>query len=261
MSNDLITTELTFEDFKKENGMIYWLATDLMKMLGYENFSGFKKAIERAIKACMSLSIPFEEHFLNIENKNYKLTRFACYLTAMNGDTKKKEVALAQAYFVHQTRELELYLQGTNEIDRLLIRDELKEGNKLLSSAAKGAGVTDYARFQNAGYLGLYNQNIWQVRKMKGLAEKADISDYMGRTELAANLFRVTMTEEKLKKDKIFGQYAAENTHQAVAQQVRKMVIENVGTPPEALPIENKLIEVKKELKKGAKKLTELDKK
>lgn len=163
----------------------------------------------------------------------------------MNADVKKKEVALAQAYFIHQTRKFELYLQGSNEVNRVLTREELKEGNKLLSSAAKKAGVIDFARCNNAGYLGLYNMPIWQVKKAKGLDKKVELQDYMGRTELAANLFRVTMTEEKLKKDNIYGQAEAENTHQNVAKQVRDLVIENTGVAPEELKAEKNYLMLK----------------
>ncbi len=262
---------LSFEDFKHENGITYWWASDLMTMFGYENMAGFKKVIDRATSACLSLGINHYEHIVpekrvedGKEFPDFKFTRFACYLVAMNGDPKKREVAAAQAYFVEQTRKFEIYLQGAEDVDRLLYREEVKKGNISLSSAAKKAGVVDYARFQNAGYLGLYNTGIWGLKKRRGLptdGKKVEIQDYMGRTELAANLFRITQTEEKLKKDGIHGQNDAEKTHLNVAQQVRQFVKDNTGRYPEELPIERRLLEVKKELKKGMKALETIDKK
>ncbi len=259
-------TSLTFEDFRNENGLTYWWATDFMAMLGYDKFSSFRNAMDRAIKACISLNIKFDEHFISCQNPktkkdDYKLTRFACYLTVMNGDVKKKEVAAAQAYFIHQTRQFELYLKGSEDIERVLIRDELKDGTKLLNAAAKSAGVTNYGKFADAGYMGLYNMHTGQVKKAKGFDSNSNIplADYMGRTELAANLFRVTMTEEKLKKDNVTGQVNAENTHFDVAKQVRNFVVENVGITPEELKTERRLSELKSDIKKSAKKLTQID--
>lgn len=178
----------------------------------------------------------------------------------MNGDPKKEEVALAQAYFAQQTRKFELYIQNQNELDRLLIRDELTEGNKSLSSVAQKAGVENFAKFQDAGYIGLYNMPVWQLKKQRKIDGSGNLADHMGRTELAANLFRVTQTEERIKSMEIKGQAKLEKTHFDVGREVRGILQKNVGKNPEQLPQEKKLPEIKKELKQGYKKMLKEDK-
>lgn len=261
---------LSFEDFKNENGLVYWWASDLMLMLGYKDMKSFQKVLDRATKVLVSLAIPHFENIIATQRENqdgskfqdFKLTRFACYLTVMNGSTSKPEVAKAQLYFIQQTRNFELYVQSQTEIERLIIRDELLEGNKSLASIGKMAGGEnfDYAKFQNAGYLGLYNMPSWKLAKQRGV-KKEKIMDSMGRTELAANLFRVTQTEERIKSQQIQGQANLERTHYEVGKEVRSIVIKNVGKKPEMLPQETELSELKKHLKKGQKKMNSLDKK
>jgi len=257
---------LSFEDFKQENGVTYWWASDLMKMLGYPNMKAFQKVLDRATKAFVSLNIPHYENILAEQRivdgntvQDFKLTRFACYMSVMNGDPKKNEVASAQAYFAQQTRKFELYLENNLEIDRLLIREELTEGNKSLNSVVKQAGVQDYAKFTNAGYLGMYNMSSWQLEKKRGV-KKGKLMDFMGRTELAANLFRVTQTEERIKSKGIAGQNNLEQTHFQVGKEVREIIQKNAGKNPENLPQEKQLPEVKKELKEGYKKMLKEDK-
>lgn len=232
---------LTFEDFKNENGLTYWWASDLMKMLGYLNMRSFQKVLDRATKAFVSLNIPHYDNILaeqrNFDgglSQDFKLTRFACYMSVMNGNPKKVEVAEAQSYFAQQTRKFELYIQDNTEIDRLLIREELTEGNKSLVSVAKKAGVVNYANFQNAGYLGMYNMKSWQLEKRRGI-KKGKLMDNMGRTELAANLFRLTQTEERIKNKQVKGQVNLEQTHRQVGKEVREIIHKNVGKLPENL--------------------------
>jgi len=242
-----------FEDFRNENGLTYWWASDLMAMLGYSEISAFKKAIDRAMKACISLNIDCFDNFTRVDREgieDYKLSRFGCYLTAMNADSKKPEVAKAQIYFIEQTRKFEILVQKSDEFERLTIRDEIKEGNKSLMSVASRAGVTDFGRFANAGYMGLYNMQNWQSK---------DLQDRMGRTELAANLFRITQTEERIKNHNIRGQVNLESTHQAVGKSVREIILKNTGKSPEELPMERKIQEVQKELKGGYKKMVQAD--
>ena len=259
-------SDLSFEDFKNENGVSFWWASELMLMLGYTNLKSFKNVIDRATKALISLGI---NHYDNImytlreidgtHQEDFKLTRFACYIVSMNADPKKQEAAKVQAYFAQQTRAFELYIQGNEDIERILIRDEIKEGNKSLFSAAKNAGVEDYAKFTNAGYLGMYNMmNVKLAKKRK--VKKDNLFEIMGRTELAANLFRITQTEERIKSRKIKGQSHLEQTHYDVGREVRNLVIENTGKQPEALPQEKELPSVRKELKHGFKEINKLDK-
>ena len=257
---------LSFEDFKNENGITYWWASDLMNMLGYKEMKSFQKVLDRATKAFVSLNIPHYENIMAFHREkdgqnvqDFKLSRFACYIVVMNGDPKKVEVAEAQVYFAQQTRKFELHIQNNDQIDRLLIREELTEGNKSLASIVKQAGIQDFAKFQNAGYVGMYNMPSWKLEKNRGV-KKGKLMDYMGRTELAANLFRVTQTEERIKSKGINGQANLEQTHFQVGKEVREIIQKNVGKNPENLQQEKQLSDVKKELKDGHKKMLKDDK-
>ena len=215
-----------------------------MKMLGYSDMDSFQKAIDRATKAMISLGVNHYENIVPIQRdgkQDFKLKKFACYLVAMNGDTKKPEVAMAQAYFINQKEQLDLYLAGNNEIDRLIIRDELSEGIKSLSSTVKKYGLDNdsYANFYNAGLFGMYDMSSKQLANKRKITT-GNIYEYMGRAELAANLFRVTQTEEKIKNENITGQSNLENAHYKVGRSVRQIVKENTGQNPESLKQEEK---------------------
>lgn len=245
--NNLLDPMSSFEDFKKENGIMFWWASDFAKMLGYSTLASFQKAINRAKQAFMSSGIAEDEEIIPTERdiqgmkvKDYKLTRFACYMIAQNGDPKKPEVAYAQRYFAEQTRRMQLAQLQADQIERVVLRDEIKEGNKGLSSAIASmgaAGNLDFAIFQNEGFRGMYNKMVYQLESFRGI-KKGQLYEHMGRTELAANLFRITMTEERLKLDGITSQQAAGAVHRAVGQEVRGMVRKNTGLNPEDLPVE-----------------------
>lgn len=257
--------EKNFEDFAVENGNRYWYASELMAMLGYDTLSAFNNAINRAIQACMALGIPIIENFIQFTNiiggkkvDDYKLTRFACFLTAMNGDPRKPQVAEAQAYFAALAETVK-HLHEVEDVERMLVREEISEREKSLVGVAKQAGITQYAFFQNAGYLGMYNMNLKQLRQRRNIPEGVTPLDYMGKTELAGNLFRITQTEAKIKNERIYGQPRLESAAKEVGQKVRKTMIEISGVPPELLPVKEDIKEVRKTLKRSHKELKELD--
>ena len=274
-----------FESIKHidENGVEFWYGRELAPYLGYAQWRNFESVIAKAKDACKTATGATENDFADISKivkagattkpvLDYKLTRYACYLIAQNGDPQKQEIAEAQTYFAIQTRYAEIqqmkeYQRLTTEEEmRLFLRKQMKEHNSQLADAAKLAGVKEpweYARFQNAGYRGLYNgMDEDAIHRHKGLSEKEKILDHMGSTELAANLFRATQAEEKLRKENVQGKANANAVHYNVGVEVRKTIERIGGTMPEDLPtVESiKLVEKKqKQIAKANQKL--LDKK
>ena len=251
-------TKPAMEDFGfEENGTMYWWASWYGDVLGYRSMATFRSPMRKAMQACQTLQINTSENFVEVprttsgKKNDVKLTRFACYLIAMNADGRKPLVARAQVYFAEQIEKINLVLEGTKDIERLLIRHEIKEGNLTLNSEAARSGVNDFRLFMNEGYLGLYNGPIREIKRRRGLRERDSLFDFMGRTELAANLFRITMTEECLKRTGNRSEDLAAAVHRKVGADVRKMVYENTGRYPEKLPIERKLSEVSRTLKKA----------
>lgn len=270
-----------FESIKHidENGVEFWFGRELAPYLGYAQWRNFESVIEKAKDACKTASGTIENDFADVSKivragamekpvEDVKLTRYACYLIAQNGDPRKKEIAEAQTYFAIQTRYAEIqqmqeYQHLTTEEEmRLFLRRQMKEHNSQLADAAKSAGVMEpweYARFQNAGYRGLYNgMDEDAIHRHKGLTEKQKILDHMGSTELAANLFRATQAEEKLRKENIQGKDQANAVHYSIGVEVRKTIERIGGTMPEDLPsVESiKLVEKKqKQIEKANQKL------
>jgi DNA-damage-inducible protein D len=262
MENELSRQHNTlFESIKEidENGNEFWGARKLSKVLEYSEFRHFLPVIERANEACKNSGHPIFDHFEEyleeiIHGKgakqvyeSVKLSRYACYLIVQNADPSKEVVAQGQTYFAVQTRlqeirQMEDYNRLKSEEEkRLFLRDEMKRHNLQLADAAKGAGVIDpldYAIFQNHGYKGLYGGlDAKGIHKNKGLKKSQNILDHMGSTELAANLFRATQTEEKLKRENIKGKQKANQTHFEVGKKVRKTIEEIGGIMPENLPV------------------------
>ena len=262
MANELSKKHTTlFESIKEldENGNEYWGARKLSKVLEYSEFRHFLPVIERAKEACTnsgySVSDHFEDYLEEIvhgkgakqDYESVKLSRYACYLIVQNADPGKEVVAQGQTYFAVQTRlqeirQMEEYNRLASEDEkRLFLREEMKRHNIQLADAAKGAGViepVDYAIFQNHGYMGLYGDlDAKGIHKNKGLKKSQNKLDHMGSTELAANLFRATQTEEKLRHDNIKGKQQANKTHYEIGKKVRKTIIEIGGTMPENLPV------------------------
>ena len=259
--------EGNFEEFSKENGFTFWWASDLMKLLGYETWNSFQKAINKAMTTCNTLNIPIVENFIQ-ELKNphdtvydFKLSRFACYLTVMNGDTKKPNVAKAQGYFASLAGVVHNYFIETEKVERLQIRSDISERERSLSGVVKSSGIIDYGYFQNAGYRGMYNKNITQLKRIRSIESNRSLLDFMGREELAANLFRLTQTELKIKNEEIKGQVKLEDAALKVGQKVRKTMLEISNTAPEDLPKHQDINEVKKDLKEKRNELKRLDSK
>lgn len=255
-----------FEALSKTNGFRFWWASELAITLGYESLNSFRKAVERAMIALTSLNIPVFDNILQEQREldgktfvDYRLSRFACYLAAMNGDPKKPQVAQAQAYFVQWAEACRLYLEQADGVERVAIRGEISEHERTLSGTAKAAGVVKYGLFQNAGYRGLYNMDLWQVRRRKGVPQGRSPLDFMGKTELAANLFRVTQTEEKIRAERIRGQPELERTAEDVGRKVRRTMVEISGKRPEDLPPAEDIKEVHKKLKSTHREIRKLD--
>ena len=264
----------SFEDIKHidENGVEFWYARELMPILQYSNWQNFEKIIDKAKISCENSGINVFEHFIDVnklskrannaevEIKDYELTRYACYLIAQNGDSRKKVIALAQTYFAVQTRKQEItekeYSMLTEDEKRFYQRDLTRKGNYSLNQAAKNAGVKNFDKFHNSGYKGLYNEETADdIAKRKGLRYREDILDNMGSDELIANLFRISQTEQKLKKDNIQTEREANKTHYNIGKNIREVIAKNGGTMPEELPTPKKsLKQLEKENKKSLKK-------
>ena len=249
----------TFEDIKHidENGIEYWNARELMIILEYKQWRRFENVINKAKESCKNSDVSVIEHFANVGKTikmpkgaekiipDYKLTRYACYLIAQNGDSRKKVIALAQTYFAVQTRKQEItekeYSMLTEDEKRFYQRNLTRKGNYSLNQTAKKAGVKNFDRFHNSGYKGLYNgETADDIAKRKGLRYREDILDNMGSTELIANLFRISQTEEKLIRDNVKTEKEANKTHYKVGAKVRKTIKELGGTMPEDLPTPKK---------------------
>ena len=260
----------SFEDIKHidKHGVEFWYARELIRVLQYSNWQNFEKIIDKAKISCQNSDINVFEHFIDVsklskrgnnaevEINDYKLTRYACYLIAQNGDSRKKVIALAQTYFAVQTRKQEInekeYSMLTEDEKRFYQRNLTRKGNYSLNQTAKKAGVKNFDKFHNAGYKGLYNgETADDIAKRKGLRYREDILDNMGSTELIANLFRISQTEEKLKKDNVQTEGVACKTHNKIGKIVKKAIKEAGGTMPEDLPTpEKSLKQLEKENKK-----------
>ena len=256
-------SQKTFEDIRRLNdeGVEFWYARELQKVLEYAEWRNFLVVIEKAKLACKNSGFLIEDHFVDVNNMvelgsgakrqivDILLSRYACYLIVQNADPRKEIVALGQTYFAVKTREKELedeFEQLTEEQKRLSVRKELTSHNKSLAQAAKIAGVEtqkDYAIFQNKGYQGLYG-GLGQkdIHQKKGLKKSQKILDHMGSTELAANLFRATQTDDKLRRENIKGKDKANKTHYEVGKKVRQTIEELGGTIPEDLPTPEKSV-------------------
>lgn len=269
-----MTNNTPFENIKKINeiGQEYWSARELYSVLEYIKWDKFLNVIEKATISCKKSGQDPEDHFPRVEKMvkigsganrdigDIHLSRYACYLIVQNGDPSKEVIALGQTYFAIQTRKQEVLQENfkqlnTEEEKRLFLRREMAEHNKQLADAAKKAGVIqpwEYAVFQNHGYMGLYNGlGAKEIQAKKELNKNQSILDYMGSTELAANLFRATQTEDKLRRENIKGKEKANKTHFDVGKKVRQTIKELGGEMPENLPTEQNIKQIEKGKKKN----------
>ncbi len=251
-----------FEDIKRvrSDGSEYWCARELSSVLDYNKWENFYKVIKRAMIACENSGHDVSHDFPEVRKivdagatkkpvLDYELTRYACYLIVQNGDPRKEVIALGQTYFAIQTYRQEV-ADRFNQLDedsrRLVVRGDIKQWNQLLAETARNAGVItaeEFAIFQNAGYMGLYGGlTVDDIHRKKGLAVGQKILDYMGSTELIANLFRISQTEEKLRKDDVRDATVATAAHHAVGKEVRAAIEKIGGTMPEDLPTPEKSI-------------------
>jgi len=264
-------TEKMFEDIKHidEEGNEYWLARELQIAFKYKEWRKFDGIINKSITACNNSNINANDQFVQVDKliqhgkggmrniKDYKLSRYACYLIAQNGDSRKKTIALAQTYFAIQTRKQELsekeYSMLTEDEKRFYQRNLTKKGNYSLNMVARNVGVRNFDKFHNAGYKGLYGgETANDIAKRKKLRYREDILDNMNEDELVANLFRINQTKQKLLKDKVQGENNASDIHYEVGKKVRKAIKDIGGTMPEDMPTPKKSL---KELEKENKKL------
>ncbi|MDR3282110.1 MAG: DNA damage-inducible protein D [Candidatus Methanoplasma sp.] len=267
----------SFESIRhvREDGSEYWVARELAPVLEYTKWENFAKVVDRAMLACKNSGYAVTGHFPEVRKTidmpktasksviDYDLTRYACYLIVQNGDPRKEVIALGQTYFAIQTRRSEV-ADAFNRLDesnkRLVVRGNVRQWNRLLAEAARTAGVItdeEFAVFQNAGYMGLYGgMTVADVHDNKGLNEGEKILDFMGSTELIANLFRISQTEEKLKRDKASTAVEANDAHRGVAEKIRRAMVEMGATMPENLPKPDKSIQAveREELRKLRKK-------
>jgi DNA-damage-inducible protein D len=266
-------SEHTFEGIKyyTEEGIEFWYARELQIALEYTEWRNFGGVVKKAKEACINSGFNIDDHFVDVnkmvglgskaerEIDDIMLSRYACYLIVQNGDSRKEVIALGQTYFAVKTRQQELidnYDSLSENQKRIAVRREMTEHNKSLAEAAQNAGITDpkdYAIFQNMGYQGLYGGlGMKEIHVRKGLKKSQKILDHMGSTELAANLFRATQTDEKLRRENIQGKRQANDTHYKVGTKVRQTIKDLGGTMPEDLPTPEKSIQqIEKEQKKA----------
>jgi DNA-damage-inducible protein D len=272
MANDLEQLTVSLELMKKAapNGEDYWMGRDLQSALGYTNWANFESVIHKGIQACEGTGVNPQYHFVEsskmieagkgamVKRADWFLTRYACYLIAMNGDPTKPEIATAQSYFAVQTRRQEIAdaaIEVDSDGERIKLRERVRINNRTLAGVAKDSGVKRFGLFNDAGYRGLYDMGIAELKRFRGIADKDSVLDVAGREELAAHDFRITQTEAKLKNEGIKGELQATNAHLQVGREVRRAIKRVQGTMPEKLPKEQNIKTLISSRKKATKKL------
>jgi len=259
-----------FESLAKENGRRTWSARKLMVALGYDNWSAFKKVIEKAMASCALLGVQIFDHFApskvtsaeGRELDDYTLSRFACGMTALNGDSKNRNVAAAQAYFVSMAEIFSGYgIEHAESMDRLAIREEMSEREITLHQTASRSGVENHASFNMAGYVGMYDMDYQEIRRLRNVSDRPrrSVLDFMGKDELAGNLFRLALTEGRIKREGTRGQGPLERVAKEVGKRVRQTMHAEIGVYPEQLPTAQDIREIRKGLKGSVKDFVRFD--
>jgi len=259
-----------FEDSSKQNGVRYWNAHEFMRTLGYETWTVFQKVINKAMASCAALNVQIPDVFIpdtwvdeGREVQSYRLTRFACFLVTMHADSRKPQVAQAKTVLAAIADALVEQQIRHDALERIEVRDDLRDGESIMSAVAHRAGLQsrEFGIFKDAGFRGMYNLSLQQLILRKGapIERNRTLYDFMGKTELAANLFRVTQTAERIKNTGAQGVRQLSNTAREVGQDVRSVMLRSSGVAPENLPLEEDLTKVKGRLKSAAKGMKKLD--
>lgn len=259
-----------FEEASCENGVRYWLAHTFMEILGYDSWQSFSQVINKAIASCAALGVQIPEAFIpqtvEVDGRNlasYRLTRFACFLVTMHADSRKPEVSAAKTVLAAIADSLVEQSIHNDALERIDVRQELKGGESIMSAVAQRAGLQsqEFGIFKDAGFRGMYNLSLQQLIARKGavLPSGRTLYDFMGKTELAGNLFRVTQTAERIRNTGASGLAQLSETAQDVGQEVRDIMLRSSGVAPENLPLDEDLSQVKRRLKSAAKKMQRLD--
>jgi DNA-damage-inducible protein D len=259
-----------YEDSARQNGIRYWVAHEFMGELGYETWASFSKVINKAMASCAALNVKIPDAFIadsyiedGKEVATYRLTRFACFLVTMHADSKKSQVAGAKAALAAIADALVEQAIQDDALLRIEVRDELKTGESMMSAIAHKAGLEtrEFGIFKDAGFRGLYNMPLRQLERHKGasLEKGQTLYDFMGQTELAANLFRVTQTAERIKNGGAKGLNQLSDTAREVGKEVRGIMLKSGGGAPESLPLEEDINNVKRRLKSASKEMKKLD--
>lgn len=234
-----------------EHDKYYWWGTWYAQILGYKNLKNLTNTITKAKKTCVQIGLDVEDNFIKSESEmgpNVKLSKFACFLVAIHADARKPIVRKARAYFLNEMDEVNHLLYDQDYLSRIVAREELTELNKKMAKAARRAHVKDFQYFINEGYVGMYNQTMSELKDGRGVNQHKDMNDYMSNTELAANIFRVTLTIERLKLLQNPNQQIAAREHWKVGREIRKMIKSSTLNAPERLPLSGNLHELQRKL-------------
>ena len=247
--------KMSFDDYAfQEDGHYYWWASWFANTLGYKSLRTFMPSIDKAQKVCVQLEINPSINFIPAKNdgkKDMQLSKFGCFLVALEADARKKVVKKARAYFLNELQDLNLILKGQDYLNRMIGREEIRRLNKDIVKAARKAHVEDFQFFMNEGYLGMYNKTVQEIKRDRMIHSGDDLTDHMSMLELSANLFRITLTSQRLKLLRNPTQAISAKEHWKIGSQIRSLIKSNTGLYPENLPVSTNLNELQKKLEEA----------